>query len=94
MPDIYVVAVREAGFEPGDKIVQINGQPAVDYLTQMANSHPELTWVDPDARFNQLLAPPSINGEYDPGIFAARYTYATEDLNLTWENGTTTKVEW
>lgn len=93
IPEIYVVETKPNGFEPGAKILQINGQNSVDYLTKMANSHPELTWVDPDARFNQLLMF-SFGGYYRPGLFAARNVYPNEDLTLTWENGTTTKVDW
>lgn len=93
IPDIHAIKNIPGGFEAGPKVVKINGQNSVDYLTRMANTHPELTWVDPDARFNQLLVHSS-GGTYQNGVFAERLTYDDEDLILTWENGTTTKVEW
>lgn len=93
IPEIYAVNAQESGYGAGDKIVQINGQKSVDYLTKMANTHPELTWVDPDARYNQLLMH-SFGGVYKAGVFAFTSVYPTEDLTLTWENGTTTKVVW
>lgn len=93
IPEIYAVNAKSTGLEAGTKIIQINGQNSVDYLTKMANSHPELAWVDPDARYNQLLMY-SLSGMYRPGVFATTSVYPAEDLILTWENGTTTKVEW
>lgn len=93
LPEIHVAKPTKTGYEVGDKVVQINGKSSIEYLKLMANSHPELTWVDPDARYNQLLVYSS-GGSYTPGVFAFRSVYETEDLILTWENGTTTKVEW
>lgn len=94
IPDIHVTYFVGDQPQIRDKVVKINGQSAVDYLTQMANNHPELAWVDPDARFNELLVQ-SVGGKFRRGLFAARLTYeADENLILTWENGTTTEIVW
>lgn len=92
-PEIHLVEITETGFEVGDKVVKINGLDAHEYLVEMANNHPELEWVDPDARYNQLFIHAS-GGEWVPGAFTSRRTYDDQDLTLTWENGTEVTVEW
>lgn len=96
MPEIRVLAVSNSQYSVGDKVVKINGLEPSAYLATLANTHPELMWVDPDARYNQLLVG-KMNGEILKGIFASRSTYdddQDDNITLTWEDGTTTKVEW
>jgi hypothetical protein len=56
------------------------------------NSPEALDWVDPDARYNEMLY------GYPEGIargrFARRNMWNGEDIRITWENGTDTLVEF
>lgn len=96
MPDIRVLDIVGSGYSLGAKVMKINNLKPSEYLANMANTHPELIWVDPDARYNQLLVG-KMNGDVLKGVFASRSTYdddQDDDITLTWENGTTTHVEW
>lgn len=96
LPEIHALDIFGGGYSVGDRVVKINNLEPSDYLATMANTHPELIWVDPDARYNQLLVG-KMNGEVLRGVFASRSTYdddKDDDITLTWENGTTTKIEW
>lgn len=95
-PEIHVLDIIDGGYSIGAKVVRVNGLEPSKYLAAMANTHPELFWVDPDARYNQLLVG-KMNGEVLKGVFASRSTYdedQDDDITLTWENGTTTNIEW
>lgn len=96
IPEIHVLNIVGGGYSIGVKVIKINGLEPSEYLAAMANTHPELIWVDPDARYNQLLVG-KMNGEVLKGVFASRSTYdddQDDDITLTWENGTTTNIEW
>lgn len=95
-PEIHVLDIVGDGYSIGAKVVRINELEPSEYLAAMANTHPELIWVDPDARYNQLLVG-KMNGDVLKGVFASRSTYdddQDDDITLTWENGTTTNIEW
>lgn len=96
IPEIHMLDIIGDGYSIGAKVVKINGLKPSEYLAVMANTHPELIWVDPDARYNQLLVG-KMNGDVLKGVFASRSTYdddRDDDITLTWENGTTTNIEW
>ncbi|KAH8145748.1 uncharacterized protein LAJ45_10225 [Morchella importuna] len=93
MPSIHHLEVFSDGFTVGEKVDKINGMDAKDYLMKMANEHPEPYWVDPDARYNQLLVGTS-NGQTTKGLFAARSVYTEETLTLTYANGTSAELTW
>lgn len=93
MPSIHHLEFVSDGFTVGEKVVKINDMDAKDYLMKMANEHPEPYWVDPDARYNQLLVGTS-NGQTTKGLFAARNVYTEETLTVTYANGTTADLTW
>lgn len=96
IPEIRALNILGNMYNVGDKVIKINDIESSEFLSAMANNHSELTWVDPDARYNQLLVGRS-DAKTVTGVFATRATYDDEqdgDLTLTWENGTKTKIEW
>lgn len=96
IPEIHVLDIVGGGYSIGVEVIKINGLEPSEYLASMANTHPELIWVDPDARYNQLLVG-KMNGEVLKGVFASRSTYDDDhddSIVLTWENGTMTNIEW
>jgi hypothetical protein len=77
----------------GSKIKKINGKEPQDYMDDfIGNSSEALDWVDPDARYNQILYG-FPEGTFR-GRFARRNMWDGEDLRITWENGTDTLVEF
>ncbi|KAI5854398.1 hypothetical protein BZA05DRAFT_264462 [Tricharina praecox] len=97
-PEIYHVIKNFAAAqweEPrlGAKIKKINGKEPQEYLTDFIRNSPEsLDWVDPDARYNEMMYG-FPEGTFR-GRFARRNMWNGEDLTITWENGTDTKVEF
>lgn len=98
LPEIYALVKNFASDiwekpKLGAKIKKINGKAPADYLDEFIQTSPEdLPWVDPDARFNEMLyAYPEGTTR---GRFARRNMWDGEDLKITWENGTETLVEY
>jgi len=77
----------------GDKIKKINRLEPAEYFEDFIRNSPEaFDWVDPDARYNRILYEfPEGNFR---GRFARRSMWNGEDLTITWENGTDTKVQF
>ncbi|KAI5792940.1 hypothetical protein FPQ18DRAFT_305310 [Pyronema domesticum] len=98
LPDIYhVLADFESSiWRPprlGQKIIKINGQDPHTYLSDFTRNSPEaLDWVDPDARFNEMLY--GYPEGTSRGRFARRNMWNGEDIKIIWENGTETTVEF
>ncbi|KAI5842337.1 hypothetical protein BZA05DRAFT_412380 [Tricharina praecox] len=95
IPETYHAIFRSASQPPtvGQKVVKINGIDPVTYLTDLAKNHPESAWIDPDARFNELL----INmrrSQWQNGHFAQRQSYEENPISIEFANGTTVQVEW
>jgi hypothetical protein len=97
IPETYIVDLNLMSDNPspklGEKVVKINGIDPTEYLENMARSHPEGSWIDPDARFNQLLLRQS-GGKWIPGNFAARGLYEENPIQLTLATGKTVDISW
>jgi hypothetical protein len=98
LPELYHV-IKDFSASPwakpqlGSKIKKINGKEPQDYMDDfIRNSSEALDWVDPDARYNQILY------GFPEGIFRGRFArrnmWDGEELRITWENGTDTLVEF
>jgi hypothetical protein len=77
----------------GAKISKINSMYPHEYLMQFINhTNEQLDWVDPDARFNEMLF------DFPEGTLRGRFArwnmWNGEELTITWENGTDTKVDF
>ncbi|KAA8910402.1 hypothetical protein FN846DRAFT_539597, partial [Sphaerosporella brunnea] len=98
LPELYHVlkdfsATPWAPPKLGSKISTINGQPAAEYMDEFIRSSSEaLDWVDPDARYNQVLYGYP-EGAFR-GTFARRNMWDGEEIKIGWENGTETSVEF
>ncbi|KAA8914637.1 hypothetical protein FN846DRAFT_885815 [Sphaerosporella brunnea] len=77
----------------GRQVLAINGIDPTAYLENMARSHPEGDWIDPDARFNELLVS-FTSGQWVQGLFASRTYYEENPIQLTLEGGNNVTVEW
>jgi hypothetical protein len=96
VPQIYLAHIGDDGLlSAGDQVVKINDGDPVEFLTKMANTSPWLDWVDPDARFNDLVVSMS-GGKWLPGAFAKRLTLEDQfiGLKILTANGTNINVEW
>ncbi|KAL7268730.1 hypothetical protein RUND412_008631 [Rhizina undulata] len=78
-----------------EKIVKINGKPAVDYLLDMIEyDNIRYSYADPDAKWNVLMYNLPA-GEESKGAFSTHWLWGDhEDLAIEWPNGTTTNVTW
>ena len=77
-----------------EEIVEINGEDVHAYLEKLVQDLPETTWIDPDARYNEIfLSKSPINGVL-PGSFAYRYFYDQESLTMKTKSGKEIEVEW
>ena len=96
IPQIYLAQVDDDGqLTVGDRVVKINDGDPVEFLTKLANTSPWLDWVDPDARFNNLMVSMS-SGQWAPGAFARRMTLEDQliGMKISTANGTNVNVEW
>jgi len=95
IPETYVAGWNGPTRPPtvGPKVAKINGVDVVSYLTDLARSHPETSWIDPDARFNELLLHMSTQG-WDGGLFAKRNSWAEDPITIEFANGTSVSVQW
>ncbi|TGZ83627.1 hypothetical protein EX30DRAFT_368962 [Ascodesmis nigricans] len=96
LPEIYTADVVSLGFDPvniGDKVSKINGLPPSEFLEEMVKTDPEADWVDPDARYNELLAF-LISGYWVKGNFAERSTYYPDPITIEFATGKKVEVEW
>jgi hypothetical protein len=82
IPEIYIAQFKAIVPRPGEKVLKINGEDAVKYLENMAKNGILGTYIDPDARFNQLLVQIS-GGEWVVGGFARRLVYEETPIKLT-----------
>lgn len=71
IPEIYIAQFNASVPRPGEKVLKINGEDAVRYLDHMAKNGILGTYIDPYARFNQLLVQIS-GGKWGVGGFARR----------------------
>lgn len=95
IPEMYTVQLNlTTGAPPvlDKKVAAINGEKPGVYIEKMARTSLEGTWIDPDARFNQMLVQVS-NGAWSPGVFALRFVYP-EEIVITFEDGSEVEVEW
>lgn len=77
----------------GDRLKLIDGQPATQWIREYTRNSPEaFSFVDPDARWNEMMF--SVPTGDSRGKFAKRQLWNGERLYITWENGTTTEVNW
>ena len=96
VPQIYLARIgRDGQVTVGDQVVKINDGDPVEFLTKLTHTSPWLDWVDPDARFNDLLVSMT-GGEWSSGAFAGRLTLEDEliGMKLVTANGTNINVEW
>ncbi|KAF8245045.1 hypothetical protein K440DRAFT_663082 [Wilcoxina mikolae CBS 423.85] len=98
LPETYVATVDTGSTNPsapkiGKKVTKINGQDPNQYLENMAKNDPESSWIDPDARFNELLAHVE-SGEWTKGLFASRSVYPEEQIEITFEDGNKVQIQW
>lgn len=77
------------------QIAKINGLAAVDYLLDLANYLPELTYLDPDTRWNALMS------EWPSGRTSNRFRSRSywrgaeaEKLVLEYADGTKLNIKW
>ena len=84
LPRTYVASLDPSTLmpTPGQRVLAINGREPALYLADQARSDPESSWIDPDARLNELLMHLE-SGEWNRGLFAARFLYPDEKLQLT-----------
>lgn len=99
-PKIYLAKAKnqEVRLKRG-RVLQINGQDAVTFLTDFIRDFPANPWIDLDARWNQLFARRILLGtqgvdEAWRGTFAQRWSFDPACLVLSLEDGSEEIVEW
>lgn len=95
MPETYVATLSDTASLPkiGKKVTKINDQDPVKYLEDMAKNDPESSWIDPDARFNELLLHVE-SGQWVKGNFASKFVYYEEPIELTFADGNKVQIKW
>ena len=79
-----------------DEIVEIAGQPPIQYLLGLLQSLKgpwETSWIDEDTRWNALFASRGV-GLPDYGNFAARDFYPGDGFTMKTRSGQVIEVEW
>ncbi|KAI5799212.1 hypothetical protein DFH27DRAFT_560016 [Peziza echinospora] len=92
-PQIHVVLDPYGEPHLGPQVDTINGAPVLEYLKGLTTKLPELHYVDPDARWNDLFFHRS-NGAARLGVFAQRFIYPEDPIVLKYKDGKEVKVEW
>lgn len=99
-PEIYLAKAKnqEVRLKRG-RVLKINGQDAVTFLTDFIRDFPANPWIDFDARWNQVFARRILVGtqgvdEAWRGTFAQRWGFDPACLVLSLEDGSGETVEW
>ena len=88
-----IIASQQEGWQPSP-VTSINGQAAVDYLTQFAALNSAGT-LEPSAQWNQLMDVPALDIQgFSPVFYGAATFYPGEELNFTLANGTEVPTYW
>ncbi|KAF8429806.1 hypothetical protein EV426DRAFT_542936, partial [Tirmania nivea] len=80
------------------QVTEINGEPVVDYLINLANSTLEdFGFADPDTRFNMLMSQfPTVAPEERENMAYFQYVtqYPGDQFTMKYADGSTEDVEW
>lgn len=92
-PEIYLVDPET--HEIGEQVKVIDGEPAHQHLLRLVEKMNDLHWIDPDARYNDLLfkrAQRKKDVKY--GTFAMREIYYEDSFIMETVSGKEITVEW
>jgi len=92
-PELFLVDPSTG--EIGEQVKVINGEPAHQHLLRLVEKMNDLHWIDPDARYNDLLFK---RGQREKdvklGTFAMREIYYEDSFMMETVSGKEIKVEW
>jgi hypothetical protein len=92
-PEIYLVDPET--HEIGEQVKVINGEPAHQHLLRLVERMNDLHWIDPDARYNDLLFKRAQRAkDVKLGTFAMREIYYEDSFIMETVSGKEINVEW
>lgn len=93
-PKIHVVLDPYGTPRLGPEVEAINGVAVLDYLHNLTQKLPDLKYIDPDSRWNDLFFHRS-NSDARLGAFAQRFIYPEgEQIVLKYKNAHEVTVRW
>jgi hypothetical protein len=96
LPEIYLIDDLLAGQLEGwvpSPVTKINGQDAVEYLTQFAELN-SYGYLEPHADWNSLMDSPALRINGDLSIFQSATFYPGHELNFTFKDRSTVETFW
>ncbi|RPA75953.1 hypothetical protein BJ508DRAFT_331655 [Ascobolus immersus RN42] len=92
-PEIYLVDPKT--HEVGEQVKVIDNEPAHQHLLRLVEKMNDLHWIDPDARYNDLLFKRAQRAkDVKLGTFAMREIYYEDSFVMETVSGKEIKVEW